>query len=119
MSLTSEPLSYILFILTICCFLIFIWIMFIIKNKNKKMLYSNIYNIGLVVVNIFPANPIYSFIFLLLLICNLLYFLFFILRPKVIERENEDIFIEKKNYSLDSGDINKIIDKNEQELGDS
>jgi hypothetical protein len=118
MSLNIENFSIIWLTTSISLATLFIIGMFFIKKERQKLFTSIAMNFILVITNFIVIDPIFNLIFLSLLICNLLYFLLFILKRRIIEGKRQDLFYESTGSSENEKESSESQKKIHQNIGD-
>ncbi|TFF88849.1 MAG: hypothetical protein EU550_00510 [Promethearchaeota archaeon] len=94
-----ENYSLLLLVISLLFAFSIIGVIFLIKKKQYKIHFSVGINLALLVFNVVVNFPVYNLIVLLLLLINLMYFLFYVLKLKIIEAKENVIFIESIHES--------------------
>jgi hypothetical protein len=117
MSQNFENFSLIGFFVLFIILIILMVVIIFIKNDNYKIPISVGMNLILIITNVMVFEPLFSLIFIILLVFNLLYFLFFILKLKIIEKKEPIIFLGKLDNSISNGKMKESKESNKHNKG--
>jgi predicted membrane protein len=114
----SLNFSYLWFSFIAILVVILVLIIFLVKNENHQPKYIIGYGLFIIGIAIFSNNPLYNLLYFLLLIISLAYFLFFVLRLKIIGKKEENSLFKEVNEGNENGGFNNS-NLNTKNLGDS
>jgi len=100
MILISEVFTLIWLFLLFGFIIVIVLVILFIKNDNYKIRILIGMSLILILINSIVQNPLFNLIFFLILIGNLIYFLLFVLKPKIIERKESALFIEEFDNTM-------------------
>lgn len=100
MILISEVITLIWLLISVGFIIVIVIVILFIKNDNYKIRISIGINLILILINSIVENPLFNLIFFLILTGNLIYFLLFVLKPKIIERKESVLFIEEFDNTM-------------------